>query len=366
MCRGLLVALLVAMVAPGAVGQVTGLFLFGGDGSTSSLVGSQTGTTAIQYGLDALSDSIRGIGVDPSTGNMVAVGAAPVRILYSTGGAPFQGISAQTAQNIFSNIGRRVRFFPGVGWVAVGTGNQNTFATSPDGITWTGRNDNHLTTTAYDVAGNATLLCAVGEGTQTAALSTDLAVTWQSAGRPFSRSGRGVAFAPELNLFVAVGDSDGGTVRSSSDCVSWTTRSDLWQRSQGASGRAVAWGGTGVGFVAVGDRGNTANTILASMDGITWTPRGASILQDTGTDVAYGNGLWAATGTGGGNFLAISRDNGVTWESQLVKAGFDNAYAVAYYSGTFQQQPTGNGAASLSVAASSLALLVVVLAALIM
>lgn len=108
--------------------------------------------------------------------------------------------------------------------------------------TWTGRGRNHLSTTAYDVAYNSSsnILCAVGEGTQTAAFSTDGGVTWQSSGRPFSTRGRGITWA--LGIFVAVGQGTGNQIYTSTTCESgsWTGRSNLWQNN--GAGYAVAYG----------------------------------------------------------------------------------------------------------------------------
>ena len=128
------------------------------------------------------------------------------------------------------------------------------------------------------------------------------------------------------NLYVAVGI--GNTIATSTDGITWTGR--------GATvlnyGYGVAYG-NGLWVAVGGIYSGTGNLIATSTDGITWTGRGSSFFASTnsyGYGVAYGNGLWVAVGeSGGGNTIATSTD-GITWTGRgisLTTKGRGVAYA---------------------------------------
>ena len=243
-------------------------------------------------------------------------------------------------------------------WIAVGLGG-NSFASSVDGINWTGGGASVFTTLGFGVTYGNNLWVAVGTGGNTIATSTN-GTTWTGRGQTVITSeGRSVAY--ENGLWVAVGSGGTNRIATSVDGITWTGRSpsvftmyglcvtyanNLWVAT-GIGGNTIAtsvdglsWTGRGVsvfttsGFgvayanglwVAVGDGGNT---IATSTDGLTWTGRGASVITASGKGVAYGNGLWVAVGSGG-NSIATST-NGTTWTGRGYNVFTNEARSVAY------------------------------------
>jgi hypothetical protein len=154
----------------------------------------------------------------------------------------------------------------------VAVGDAGTILTSPDGVTWTGKNS----------------------GT--------------------SENLNGVVFAN--NVFVAVGDK--GTILTSADGKIWANNSGNFESLYGVSY------GNGV-FVAVGNSG----TILTSNDGVAWTKTsGTPSISFYG--VAYGNGAFVAVGQG--NAVATSLD-GTNWTERA--AGEKDLFGIVYENGLF-------------------------------
>ena len=221
-------------------------------------------------------------------------------------------------------------------WVAVGNGS-NTIATSSDGITWTGRGNTALAYNGYgveygkDISGND-LWVVVGQGINTNIVTSVDGITWTARYNVGFSYGYSIAYAN--NLWVMVGASpgtgSGNTIATSVDGITWTVRSRNVLAIQGTD---VAYANNL--WVAVGSGGGTGigNTIATSVDGITWTGRGASVITSVGYGVAYGNKLWVAVGSGG-NTIATSVD-GITWtgrgSSVLTGAGYSVAYANKFW-----------------------------------
>jgi len=138
-------------------------------------------------------------------------------------------------------------------------------------------------------------------------------IPWVSRSSAADNAWRGVAWSPELGLFVAVGDSGtGNRVMTSPDGITWTIRTsaadNAWQ--------GVAWSSGLRLFVAVGSSG-TGNRVMTSPDGITWTIRTSAADNDWYAVVWSPElGLFAAVGsTGTGNRVMTSPD-GITWTSR--------------------------------------------------
>ncbi len=118
--------------------------------------------------------------------------------------------------------------------------------------------------------------------------------------------------------FVAVGDT--GTILTSSDGVTWTTRT---------SGTTNYLDGVTYGngtFVAVGDTG----TILTSSDGVTWTAR-TSGTSNYLAGVTYGNGTFVVVGA----ISILTSPDGVTWTARTSGEIFYYFAGVTYGNGTF-------------------------------
>ena len=92
-------------------------------------------------------------------------------------------------------------------------------------------------------------------------------------------------------------------------------------------------------YVAVGIRfvGSTAITIATSTDGALWTPRkspfNAGMCQ--ATSVAYGNGIWVATGTTSEPIVIVTSTDGINWYPLPVDPFALGTARVQYINGVF-------------------------------
>jgi hypothetical protein len=128
----------------------------------------------------------------------------------------------------------------------------------------------------------------------------------------FSVLGSGIEWCGDK--WVAVGEGT-NTIAISTDGVSWT--------GFGSSiftifGRRIAYNGKII--VAVG---SGTNTIAYSFDGLKWIGLGSSIFLSAGADIKWTGKYFIATGSGG-NTMAISGD-GITWSginNQFTTNGF--------------------------------------------
>jgi len=151
-----------------------------------------------------------------------------------------------------------------------------------------------------------------------------LATAW-SARSSVNNTWEAVTYAK--GLFVAVAYSGtANQVMTSPDGITWTARTsaanNVWH--------SIAYG-NGV-FVAVAITG-TGNRVMTSPDGITWTAR-TSAADNDWRAVTYGNGLFVAVAsTGTGNRVMTSPD-GITWTIRTSAA--DNSwFAITYGAGVF-------------------------------
>ena len=137
------------------------------------------------------------------------------------------------------------------------------------------------------------------------------------------------------NIFVAVGAS--GTILTSADGIVWTSRT---------SGTTYSLFGVTYGngcFVALGDY----VTILTSVDSITWISRKSDLASSTYsklTGATYGNNMFVAVGNNG---IILTSADGITWKYRV--AGGNNSYyelyftGVAYVNNTFTVVGRGSG-----------------------
>lgn len=173
------------------------------------------------------------------------------------------------------------------GFIAVGMGQQYTYPVggittvvdisvlmwSPDGLSW-----NNLVSPLTNVSLNAVCQCAdriVVVGDAGAKFTSTNGVSWVniSAG---ANNLDDVACADSLSLLVAVGES--GKIETSDDAgATW-----IEQTSGTAENlHGVTWNDVDSEFVAVGDN----NTILISVDGVTWTSTSIFITDPTVYDI---------------------------------------------------------------------------------
>ena len=178
----------------------------------------------------------------------------------------------------------------------VAVGSSGVILTSSDAQTWVPRVSNiatNLTGVQY-VNGN---YIALGQGGAigTRITTSSDGVTWTVASFVTTSSMFKVAYG--ASVYVLVGDS--GFIRSSSDLVTWTSR------SAGANNLNDLIFANSI-FVAVG----ASNSVYSSTDGITWTLRTAT---GTWNRIIYDNGLFVIIGNGGA--IATSSD-GITWTTR--------------------------------------------------
>ena len=240
---------------------------------------------------------------------------------------------------------------------AVGDTGVSTIMKSPDGRAW-----ETITGTAYNYKGvtvsDSGIIVAVGEPDgvspevdEQIVTSYD-GVTFTARTAPSVDALQGVCHSTSLGLFVAVGDSVGGTynVMTSPDGITWTGRTSpatsywkdvIWvdelelfiavgngTKNIMTSPDGITWTGqtspecdyTSVTYspdlellVAVADVGTTVALVATSPDGVIWTTRDAS--EDTAWESVTwvkGYGVFVAVASAGTNQIMTSPD-GTTW-----------------------------------------------------
>jgi len=221
----------------------------------------------------------------------VAGGAGIYQIAYSIDGLSWSGIPIANMVSVLS-----VAWGLG-GWIACGASRLGlTYATSPDGVTWT--------TVSASVSGF------------------------------FPAQANGIAWAE--NVWVAVGSGRGSGIVFSIDAVNWVAQ----QTPAFTVGRCVA--NNGDYWIAGGDY--LAATLAYSYDGAVWVGLGNSVFSSTVRGIAWGNNLWVAVGSGT-NSIAFSYD-GISWIG-IGTSIFTNGLSIAY-NGT-QWFATGNGPNTLAI-----------------
>ena len=207
----------------------------------------------------------------------------------------------------------------GITMVAVGSGTYKVARSTDGGETWAGVTDAAIPGTTYCVAyGDGTFVVG-GKTTNQLAYSTDDGATWTGCGTPFGTS---------------------------------------------ASSRVYDLAWTGTVFVAAGYNYNAGYLGLAvSSDGQTW-----AAVADTAKEgipdgcaferIAVSGGTIYATGLGGwGNFIAVSDDDGASWQGNLMQtaadAENDPAWFDAYIASTGTYTPiASNGTDVVSCGAT--------------
>jgi len=166
---------------------------------------------------------------------------------------------------------------------------------------------------------NGVNITALNERTRASRASAEACVSsWVS--RITSDAGwRSVCWAPELSLFVAVADFGvDGFVMTSSDAVSWITRSvpvnNNWN--------AVCWSPELSLFVTVGWAG-TGNRIMTSSNGINWVTR-TSPADNNWFAVTWASelSLFVSTAWSGVGNRVMTSSNGINWVTRSSPADY--------------------------------------------
>jgi hypothetical protein len=167
----------------------------------------------------------------------------------------------------------------------------------------------------------------------TVAYSND-GINWTAATPTnlFGVEGRGVAFSPPLNRWVATGRN---SIAYSSDASSWITA------TTSQNGNSVAWMGGNVNKFIIANNIDSVNTIYTSSNGINWTGLGNTFFS-SGINVAVNPDSTLAVVVGGGpnGGLAYSRDlSNFTFVSGLP----NSYYGAVTYSNYFNAWFAGGG-----------------------
>ena len=328
-----------------AVAFANGIFVAVGDSGTNGPISTSTDginwTTSTSAATEALYDVAFG------GGTFVAVGADGTLLTSPTGetwtvrasGTPvhLRSVAFQDGTFVAAGDGGTIlTSLPGTEWttrssgetmdlLGVGGGNgrfvvvgrSGMISTSADGAAWTRSvtavTVNELNAVAY---GNGSF-AAVGQGGTIVQSVTGSGWTARASGT--TNDLRGITFAN--GTFIAVGDA--GTILTSSDAINWQPRvSGSMETLNG-----IAYGNETFVVVGASPSGTIGTTVHTSPTGDTWTSRHIPSFYGGSLSVAFGNGIFVATGWRGSYFMRST--NGVDWSSGIL------IQPVAFYSITF-------------------------------
>lgn len=265
---------------PGAINALVysgdlGNFLAGGVGASSKVIGSSIDggatwtpeTTPLDGGV------IYGLAWSSAQALFVAVGydagGLPPTVMHSPDGSTWTAASVVGAMNTVFGVAYSAAQDM---WIAVGGGGGDPAAmTSPDGDVWTdqaGAGTDSATGIAYSP--NLDLWVMALAGATTNLQTSPDGVTWTPRSSDFdgaSGYATSVIWSTVLDIFVAVGKSNGGSavLATSPDGIAWTTQS-----YPGGIGLVVAEA-VATGVVMVGGF-SPPDSLTQSVDGITWVP----------------------------------------------------------------------------------------------
>jgi len=199
-------------------------------------------------------------------------------------------------------------------FVALGT--DGSILTSTDGNTWTSAasipsNSVRMNGITRGISAGAFVYVAVGAAGNIFT-STDNLATWTLA---TFNAGKDLFSVSYLGgIFIATGAN--GTLLTSPDAITWTSRTSNPPTSASTALRGTAFGtgsaAAGASFVVVGDAG----TILTSIDGTTWNLTTLSSLQNL-RGITFGS-RFVAVGQGS---TVVYSDDAVNWVSAPSNTG---------------------------------------------
>ena len=198
-------------------------------------------------------------------------------------------------------------------FVAVGVG-YNYILTSIDGISWTVKTDSYTLGSLKDIAYGSNKFVAVGATNGlyngTILVSSDNFASWQG--------GNSLGLVDDLQsitfgngTFVASGTSnlgDTGVILTSTDGVNWSSK---FSESLTWIDKIIYGNGT---FVAIGTNESGGVIFTSNDNGATWV-LSATGLENSFSDVAFGNNTFVAVG--GGGAILTSSDSGKTWVNRI-------------------------------------------------
>lgn len=184
-------------------------------------------------------------------------------------------------------------------FIALSSGIDGKFMTSPDGIAWTARSmiASSLSSVTY---GDGLFVAVTTNGANRILTSPD-GINWTRRTTPELNSWRSVAYG--AGRYVAVASSGTNRVMTSTDGINWTTgaatEQNSWMSVTYGDGRFVAVAGSGT------------NRIMTSTDGLTWSPVPVPA-QSVWRSVTYGDGQFVAVAQSGVQQVMTSPD-GINW-----------------------------------------------------
>ena len=182
-----------------------------------------------------------------------------------------------------------------------------------------------------------------GNNTPRSAKTTTPATGWSAGGSlpTFSNgngsSWAGIAYSPELNLFVAIaagGDNNNNAIATSSDGVAWTGRTcpdaGTWFLQD------ICWSAELSLFVIVSSTGpTTTKRILTSPDGINWTERTVSTASKNLRCVCWSPDLNLFVALG--DDYSVTSSDGMTWTDMVSPPGSSTWQRIVWCDGSIQK-----------------------------
>lgn len=218
---------------------------------------------------------------------------------------------------------------------------QVLFYSSPDGKTWTLRNnatnDRYPRVQSVCWSPELCLFVAVGHANMESygfiCTSKD-GMTWTEPKEIWAARFCSVCWSPELGLFATVGIQSGTNMIScytSTDGINWISRPSI---SSGPSLYSVCWSKDKAMFVAVGIASASGyGTFYSSYDGVTWTSRQTNTESSVMCSVCWSPELSmfvAAGHTSGLLGVIYTSANGMSWTLRLKTTGTFTGYTVCW------------------------------------
>ncbi len=143
-------------------------------------------------------------------------------------------------------------------------------------------------------------------------------ITWERSNPNIKTNWNSICWAPELSLFVAVGNNantttTGNRVMTSPDAINWTSRTETRTNNW----TSICWSTELALLVAVSNTG-TNDRVMVSSDGITWSVR-TPTTNNNWTSVCWSKntGYFVAVSNTGTNDRIMTSPNGTTWTTRI-------------------------------------------------
>lgn len=283
---------------------------------------------------------------NPASGIFVMVGIDGSKLYYLRNGRTWQAAISESVNRRWQGVA-----FGNNIWVVVGDGNTAASTScimtsqAPATLPWTTR----TAPEARDyvaVTFGADKFVAISYG-----LAAGAVITSNSTGSSWTLrtafDGDWESIAYGNGIFVVVGGivdgDDGNRIMTSEDGITWTLRTPPLEASWGK----VRYGNGVFIAIDIGESFETVSTqrVMRSLDGINWTliSHPEVTLQDHGSNIAYGNGVWQIAWPEHRSISTmVSFDNGLTWEIGLSGFNFLGNIPMAFGYGKFQLARIGD------------------------